>query len=395
MLSRLQVGSDSLRTPWRTKCVVLLAVLAIQNFAFARIDKLGKPEGAVDILAWPSYIERGETDKAFDWVSEFETKTGCKVNVKTATNSDEMLAAMSDGSFDLVVASGDASLRLIAGALVQEINTALIPSYTTIDPRLQKAPWHYVNGKNYGVPYQWGATVLAYNSSVFKAPPKSWEIVFAAMQLPDGKPNQGRVEAFDGPMSIADAALYLMATKPDLAIKDPYALDEKQYQAVLELMREQRKLVGRYWRDARTQIDDFRSATAVAGSSWAFQVNFLRAEGRPIASTVPREGATGWSDTTMMHVNAKHPACAYLWLEHTLDPKVQGDLAARFSSVPVVPSACKGNKLLGDKGCETNGMNDFDRLWFWRTPVADCGGGRTCVPYPRWVADFAAIVAGR
>ncbi|HXX11392.1 MAG TPA: ABC transporter substrate-binding protein [Burkholderiales bacterium] len=389
------MGSDSSRTAWRTTCVVLVVILAIQTPAFARIDKLGKPEGAVDILAWPSYIERGETDKAFDWVTEFETKTGCKVNVKTATNSDEMLAAMSDGSFDLVVASGDASLRLIAGALVQEINTALIPSYTTIDPRLQKAPWHYVNGKNFGVPYQWGATVLAYNSSVFKTPPKSWDVVFTAMQLPDGKPNQGRVEAFDGPMSIADAALYLMTTKPDLAIKDPYALDEKQYLAVLELMREQRKLVGRYWRDARAQIEDFRTASAVAGSSWAFQVNFLRAEGRPIASVVPREGSTGWSDTTMMHVSAKHPTCAYLWLEHTLDPKVQGDLAARFGSVPVVPSACKGNKLLGDKGCETNGMNEFDRLWFWRTPVADCGGGRACVPYPRWAADFAAVVAGR
>jgi putative spermidine/putrescine transport system substrate-binding protein len=389
------VGSHSSRVPWRTKCVVFVVVLAMQTSALARMDKLGKAEGAVDILAWPSYIERGETDKAFDWVTEFETKTGCKVNVKTATTSDEMLAAMSEGSFDLVVASGDASLRLIAGALVQEINTALIPSYTTIDPRLQKAPWHYVNGKNFGVPYQWGATVLAYNSSVFKTPPKSWEVVFTAMQLPDGKPNQGRVEAFDGPMSIADAALYLMSSKPELAIKDPYALDEKQYQGVLDLMREQRKLVVRYWRDARTQIEDFRTAAAVAASSWAFQVNFLRAEGRPIASIIPREGATGWSDTTMMHVNAKHPNCAYLWLEHTLDPKVQGDLAARFGSVPVVPSACKGNKLLGDKGCEINGMNEFDRLWFWRTPVADCGGGRSCVPYPRWVADYAAIIAGR
>ena len=215
------------------------------------------------------------------------------------------------------------------------------------------------------------------------------------MQLPDGKPNQGRVQAFDGPIYIADAALYLMSSRPELGIKDPYALDEKQYQAVVELLREQRKLVGRYWHDARVQIDDFRNAAVVAYSSWAFQVNFLRSEGKPISSVVPKEGATGWADTTMMHVNAKHPNCAYLWLEHSLDPKVQGDLAARFGSVPVVPSACKGNKLLGDKGCETNGMNDFDRLWFWRTPTVDCGGGRNCVGYSRWVADYAAILAGR
>ena len=372
-----------------------VALLTAQTPALARVEKIGKSEGVVDILAWPSYLERGEVDKNYDWVTDFEAKTGCKVNVRTATTSDEMLALMSEGAFDLVTASGDVSLRLIAGGYVQEINTGLIPSYANIDPRLQKAPWHFVNGKNFGVPYQWGSNLLAYSSSVFKTPPKSWEVVFVPMQLPDGKPNQGRVQAFDGPIYIADAALYLMASKPELGIKDPYALDEKQYQAVLELLREQRKLVGRYWHDARVQIDDFRSAAVVASSSWAFQVNFLRSEGKPISSVVPKEGATGWADTTMMHVNAKHPTCAYLWLEHSLDPKVQGDLAARFGSVPVVPSACKGNKLLGDKGCETNGMNEFDRLWFWRTPAVDCGGGRTCVGYPRWVADYAAILAGR
>ena len=372
-----------------------VALLAAQAPALARVEKIGKSEGAVDILAWPSYLERGEVDRNFDWVTDFEAKTGCKVNVRTATTSEEMLALMSEGAFDLVTASGDVSLRLIAGGYVQDINTGLIPSYANIDPRLQKAPWHFVNGKNFGVPYQWGANLLAYNSNVFKTPPKTWEVVFAPMQLPDGKPNQGRVQAFDGPIYIADAALYLMASKPELGIKDPYALDEKQYQAVLELLREQRKLVGRYWHDARVQIDDFRSGAAVASSSWAFQVNFLHSEGRPISSVVPKEGATGWADTTMMHVNAKHPTCAYLWLEHSLEPKVQGDLAARFGSVPVVPSACKGNKLLGDKGCETNGMKEFDRLWFWRTPAVDCGEGRTCVGYSRWVADYAAILAGR
>ena len=81
-------------------------------------------------------------------------------------------------------------------------------------------------------------------------------------------------------------------------------------------------------------------------SSWPYQVNLLRADKKPIASTIPDEGATGWADTTMMHVDAKHPNCAYKWLEHSLSPKLQGDLAAWFGSVPAVPAACKGNALL-------------------------------------------------
>jgi putative spermidine/putrescine transport system substrate-binding protein len=375
--------------------VAALAAALCAAPAFAKKDKVGKGEGAVDIVAWPGYIERGETDKNFDWVTDFEKKSGCKVNVKTAGTSDEMVALMNEGGFDLVTASGDASMRLVAGKRVQEVNIGLIPSFKTIDPRLQKAPWHFVDGKHYGVPYQWGYNVLAYNTNVFKTPPTSWEVVFKEMKLGDGKSNKGRVQAFDGPIYIADAALYLMQSKPDLGIKNPYELDETQYKAALALLREQRKLVSRYWHDAMVQIDDFKNEGVVASSSWGFQVNLLQGEKKPIASVVPKEGATGWADTTMMHVDAKHPNCAYMWMEHSINKKLQGDLAAWFGSVPVAPEACKGNALLGEKGCETNGIKEFDRIWFWRTPVAKCGGGRTCVPYYRWVTDYIAILGGR
>ena len=152
---------------------------------------LGKGEGEVDIVAWPGYIERGESDKNYDWVTDFEKKTSCKVNVKTAGTSDEMVALMNEGGFDLVTASGDASLRLVAGKRVQEINTALIPSWKTVDERLQNAPWHTVDGKHYGVPYQWGPNVLMYNTNTFKEAPKSWSVVFEEQKLPDGKIEQG------------------------------------------------------------------------------------------------------------------------------------------------------------------------------------------------------------
>lgn len=362
--------------------------------ATAAQSSIGKGEGQVDIVAWPGYIERGETDKAYDWVTEFEKTTGCKVNVKTAGTSDEMVALMNEGGFDLVTASGDASLRLIAGKRAQEINTALIPSWKTIDERLQSAPWHTVDGKHYGVPYQWGPNVLMYNSSVFKEPPKSWSVVFEEQTLPDGKPNKGRVQAYDGAIYIADAALYLMAHKPELGIKDPYELNEDQYKAALDLLRQQKKLVQRYWHDAMVQVDDFKNEGVVASGSWPFQVNLLGADKKPIASTVPSEGATGWADSTMMHVDAAHPNCAYMWLEHSLSPKLQGDLAAWFGSVPSVPTACKGNALLTDAGCETNGYGNFDKIKFWRTPVAKCSQG-TCVPYYRWVTDYIAVIGGR
>lgn len=356
---------------------------------------LGKGEGQLNIVAWAGYVERGETDKNYDWVTGFEQETGCKVNVKTAATSDEMVALMNEGGFDLVTASGDASLRLIAGGKVQALNLALIPSYGKIDPRLQNAPWHTVDGKHYGVPYQWGGNILMYNTKVFPKAPDSWSVVFEEQTLPDGKSNKGRVQAFDGPIHIADAALYLMSHQPALGIKDPYELNEDQYKAALDLLRQQRQLVGRYWHDAFVQIDDFKNEGVVASGSWPFQANTLIADKQPIATTVPKEGVTGWADTSMVHSDAKNLTCAYKWLEHSLNNKLQGDLASWFGSVPVVPAACEGNALLGKEGCKTNGIDNFDRVRFWRTPVSQCKSQGTCVPYYRWVSDYIAILGGR
>lgn len=364
----------------------------------APMQAIGEGEGEVSIVAWPGYIERGETDAAYDWVTDFEAETGCAVTIKTAATSDEMVALMNEGGFDLVTASGDASLRLVAGNRVQEVNIDLIPSWSTVDERLQNAPWHTVDGKHYGVPYQWGANVLMYNTEVFgDTPPTSWSVVFEEQTLPDGESNAGRVQAYDGPIYVADAALYLMAHQPDLGITDPYSLTREQFDAALNLLRQQRELVGRYWHDAYIQIDDFVNEGVVASSSWPFQVNVLKAQGAPVESIVPEEGATGWADTTMMAIDAPHPNCAYMWLEHSINPKLQGDLAAWFGSVPAVPAACEGNELLTDEGCAVNGFDDFEKIRFWRTPVADCGDdrGAVCVPYYEWVTQYIGVIGGR
>ncbi len=378
-------------------CTVLASVLSMTTAAVAQepLQALGAGEGALSIVAWAGYIERGETDKNFDWVTEFEKKTGCMVSVKTAATSDEMVALMNEGGFDLVTASGDASLRLVAGKRVQPINTALIPSWSTIDERLQNAPWHTKDGVHYGTPYVWGPNVLMYNTKAFgdKAP-DSWNVVFEEMTLADGKSNKGRIQAYDGPIHVADAANYLMFHKPELGIKDPYELNEDQYKAALDLLRVQRTLVSRYWHDAFIQIDDFKNEGVVASGSWPFQVNLLKAD-QPVASVFPKEGVTGWADTTMLHVDSEHPNCAYMWMEHSLSPKVQGDVSAWFGTVPSVPAACKGNALLGDEGCKNNGYENFEKIKFWKTPVSKCESQGECVPYHRWVSDYIGVIGGR
>jgi putative spermidine/putrescine transport system substrate-binding protein len=370
----------------------------------APLKKLGKGEGNLNVVAWAGYLERGTTVAAFDWVTGFEKNTGCMVNIKTAGTSDEMVALMNEGGFDIVTASGDASLRLIAGETVQEINIDLIPSWNTIDPRLQDAAWHTVDGKHYGTPYMWGSNVLMYNTETFgDSTPDSWNVVFEEQNLPDGQSNKNRVQAFDGPIHIADAAMYLMYHQPELGIKDPYELNNDQYQASLNLLRQQRKLVGRYWHDAFMQIDDFTNEGFVASASWPFMVNLLVGAEQPIASVIPKEGATGWADTTMVHSEAANINCSYMWMEHQLSSNLQSDLGTWFGAVPSVPSKC-GTGLMdpaagiypeGADACKINGIDNFDKIHFWRTPVSNCKTQESCIPYYKWVTDYIAVLGGR
>ena len=374
----------------------LLALGTTQALAAEMLTKIGKAEGQVNIVAWPGYLERGETDPNFDWVTKFEKNSGCKVNIKTANTSDEMVALMNEGGFDLVTASGDASLRLVAGKRVQPVNVKLVPSWNTVDKRLQNAPWHTVNGVHYGVPYMWGPNVLMYDTRAFKQAPKSWAVVFEETTLDDGKSNKGRVQAYDGPIHVADAANYLMYHRKELGIKSPYELNEDQYKAALDLLRQQRTLVSRYWHDAFIQMDDFKNEGVVASGSWPFQVNILQSEKHPVSSTIPQEGATGWADTTMLHADASNPNCAYMWMEHTLASNLQSDLSVWFGANPSVPAACTdGRGMQNAAGCTANGLDDFEKIRFWTTPVSKCKTQGTCVPYYRWVSDYIGVIGGR
>ena len=373
-----------------------ITAASVATTAFAQMTEIGEGEGELSIVAWAGYVERGETDPAFDWVTGFETATGCMVSVKTANTSDEMVALMNEGGFDLVTASGDASLRMIAGKRVQPINIDLVPSWSTVDDRLKDAPWHTVDGVHYGVPYMWGPNVLMYNTEAFAEAPTSWSVVFEETTLGDGESNAGRVQAYDGPIHIADAALYLMTHQPDLGIEDPYELTQAQYDAALDLLRGQRELVSRYWHDAFIQIDDFKNEGMVASGSWPFQVNLLKADNVPVASVIPDEGATGWADTTMLHVDSEHPNCAYMWFEHQLSSNLQSDLSVWFGAVPSVPAACTdGRGMQTQEGCDANGLDQFEKIRFWKTPVAQCASQDECVPYYRWVSDYIGVIGGR
>ncbi len=353
------------------------------------LDKLGENEGAVSILAWPGYVEDGSTDPAVDWVTPFEEETGCKVTTKVFGTSDEAFSLMKTGEYDVVSASGDASLRLVAAGEVAPVNTDLIPNYEGIFDFLKMREWNSVDGVSYGVPHGYGANLLQYRTDIVTPAPTSWSAVFEK-----DSPYKGKVTAYDSPIYIADAALYLMKTKPELEITNPYALDEKQLAAAVELLKEQRANIGEYWSDYLKQAQAFTSGDSVVGTSWQVIAGMLQGEGAPVEAILPEEGATGWSDTWMVSSKAQHPNCAYAWLNYIASPEANATATEYFGEAPSNQAACD---FRSEGSCEAYHAGDAEyakQIWYWTTPIAECVDGRTdvkCTDYAQWTTAWSEI----
>jgi putative spermidine/putrescine transport system substrate-binding protein len=348
---------------------------------------IGPGEGALNLIAWEGYTDTS-------WVAPFQTATGCKVNHKYAGSSDEMVTLMAGGGggqFDMVSASGDADLRLIYGGDVRPMNPDLIPDFANFQPYFQSPAYNTINGIHYGISLQWGPNVLMYNTKKFVVPPTSWGVLYDPAYT-------GLITVPDNPIQIADAALYLMSTTPSLGIKDPYELTQTQFDAAIALLKKQRPLVKKYWPSATIEINLFSSGDAMVGAAWPYQTNTLKAAKKPVADTIPKEGATGWGDTWMLATNAPHPNCAYLWTKWVSTPKVQAQQAIFFGETPVNTKACAQMEILSPGSCAQYHADApgsyFDTIKFWKTPISTCNdGSKNCIPYSQWQTAWTSVIS--
>lgn len=355
-----------------------------------QLQTLGNGEGQLNIVAWAGYAEDGSNNKADDWVHPFANQTGCQVNVKVANTSDEMVQLIRTGQYDGVSASGDASLRLIYGGAVAPVNTDLVPNYATVSSFLKQRGWNSVGGQMYGIPHGWGANLLMYNVDVVRDAPNTWAAVFD-----DADKYTGKVTAYDSPIYIADAALYLSTTKPELGIKDPYSLTPTQLDAAVDLLKKQRAAVGEYWADYTKEVQAFESGTSVIGTSWQVIANTIGADNKVRVNTVlPTQGATGWSDTWMIAARAAHPNCMYKWMNWISSPEVNAQVAEYFGEAPAQTKACDHTSQ--KDFCDVYHATDEKfaaAIHYWTSPQKQCvdGSGDNCTPYSEWVDKWQQV----
>lgn len=355
----------------------------------SELQKLGKGEGELSLISWAGYVEE-------EWTKPFEQESGCKVNDKVAGTSDEMVKLMETGQYDGVSASGNATARLVAAGEVDPVNVSLVPNYKTIFPDLKDQPYNTFEGVHYGIPHGRGANLLMWNSDNVKPAPTSWDVMFDPAVAAKYK---GKISQYDDSMSIAEAAVYLKFHQPDLEIENPYELNEEQFEAAVNLLKEQQPNVGEYWGEAAKQIQAFGSGDNELGTTWQYQYFALLEEGVPVAASpasegfLPKEGATGWSDTWMISSSAKHPNCMYEWMNYIVSPKANAEVAEYFGEAPAQSLAC--DETANKNFCtEYHADNPafWKRVYYWETPLADCGNGEEdCKDYNDWLKAWTSI----
>jgi len=233
--------------------------------------------------------------------------------------------------------------------------------------------------------------VLLYDKTTFPTAPTSWSVLY-------DQAYSGKVTVPDNPIQIADAALYLSKTKPALGIKDPYELTKAQLAATVALLKQQRPLVKKYWGLASDQIDLFANGGSTIGASWPYQVNALKGAKKPVPviGVIPKEGVTGWADTWMLSSKAKHPNCAYKWMQYITKPVPQAQQAIYFGETPVNKKACAVMNTLSKGSCAQYSANApesfYNSIKFWKTPIADCGNGqKNCTDLKAWTTAWQQV----
>jgi len=382
-----------LRIPALLTVIGLFAAACGQAGPSGALTELGDGEGELNLIIWAGYAERGEVDPAYDWVTPFEDATGCTVNTTEMTDSNNGVSLMQSGEYDGISASGDATTRLIQGGIVEPVNTALLPNYDNVFDGLKGLPHNTVDGVPYGVPHGRGPNLLAWNTDVVTAAPSTWDIVWEG-----AGDYEGQISIYDSSIYIADAALHLMATQPDLGVTNPYQLNEEQFAAAIALLEQQRDNGALYWGTYSDQITSYTAGDVVVGTTWQFQVNLLQADGTvPVEAVLPEEGSTGWSDTWMIAAEAAHPNCMYMWMNHMMSAEANGTATVWFGEAPTSQEACDFAETLAPGHCELTHATDeayYDQIWYWSTPEEDCADtddATTCVTQEDWVEAWTTL----
>ena len=257
------------------------------------------------LYTWVEYIDP-------DLKTQFETECGVKVTETNFDSNETLLATLQAGGaeYDIIVPSDYMVQLLIDEGMVQELDYNVITNISNMEPL--NVNQYFDPDQKYTVPWFWGTSGFAVDTSVVTDVQSSWSMMFDP-----NSPYCGQISMLDDERETIGAALmYLGYSINDT---DPAHLEEAK-----NLLIEQSKCVKAY--DSQTNDDLLISGETVLGHMWtgdAILAGSTDAGGREeIEYVIPQEGTTIWQDNMMVPVGAPNAYTAMVFMNYFQYPEI-------------------------------------------------------------------------
>lgn len=256
----------------------------------------------IQLYTWVEYIDPALKE-------QFQADCGVKVTETNYDSNETLLATLQSGAtgYDIIVPSDYMVQIMVSENLLQPLHYNLIPNYKNMGQA--HVGQYFDPEQKFIVPYFWGTSGFAVDTSVIADPAPSWKTIFEPAPEACGK-----ISMLDDPRETVGAALMYLG----YPINDT---DPAHLEAAKQALIQQAKCVKAY--DSQSNDDLIIQGETVIGHIWtgdAILAGLPDVGGRAeIVYVIPEEGCTIWQDNMAIPKGAPNSYTAHIFMNYLHD----------------------------------------------------------------------------
>src|ERR671935_1969182 len=267
------------------------------DVARAARAQLAKESGRLKVLDWAGYENDGGQPMFAAYVKKYPHN---KPQFTYMTNEANALAKIHAGLKPDVFRPYVGWVKYFAtSGLVQPWNPKLISNFKHLNPFMAKAGQH--NGKQYGIPADWGLDAILYRSDKVTPKARSFSLLFDERY-------KGKIAWYDDITMLQIAGLYL-------GFKNCWNQTDAQLKQSQNLLKSKKHLVKLFWSSETNLWEAFGSGEVWIAYAWPNDWVQMKKKGLKVVYMKPREKPLAWVGMFMLLKGSPRPKLAHAYVD--------------------------------------------------------------------------------
>lgn len=260
------------------------------------------PRPRLNVYNWSAYI-------APETIPAFEEEFRVRVRYATYESNEEMLAKVVTGNsgWDIVFPTHSRLTAMRAMGLLSPLQREWLPAIANLDPRFRAPVWD--PALQWGVPYMWNGTGIAYNRSLRPAPSRWSDLWNPALK--------GRLTMLDDPEDMLGACLKKLRLPFSATASADLARARQQAIAQKPLLRA--------YLNAEVR-DQLVAGDVLAAQLWSTTAQQAIDAAPHLAFVYPEEGFPFYCDCAVILRESRRVRLAHQFLDYLLRPAVSAKI---------------------------------------------------------------------